>query len=134
MTEKEAQKGLSSLEKRFEKCWREIFGDEVDFIRQAKPFPPALLPGNKRKSAFVYDYQCGKVLVECQGGVFGKTLKPGKNTYIRMMGHNSPKGLTRDHMKANKASVNGFYPFFISEKLVTEYHMHQLMRLIQVYG
>ena len=133
-TEKEAMKDLSSLEKRFEKLWTSIFQDDLTFIRQSCPFGLQKLPGNTKRSISWYDYQCGKVLIECQGGVFGRILKHGKVPYVRMMGHNSPKGLTKDHLKSNLAVQHQYFPFFLSEKLMDEENMHLLMRAITKNG
>lgn len=124
---------LSRLEKRFEHQWDLLF-PEITWQRQVKPIPAQLLPGNKKKSTFVYDYQCGKVLLEVQGAVFGQVKKIGGTPYIRMMGHNSPKGITRDHIKANLATLNGFTPVYLSEKLMTETHLHWIARIIETRG
>lgn len=134
MEEETALKSLSDLELRFERLWSEVFGDEVTMIRQACPFGLQKLPGNSKRSRSWYDYQCGRVLIECQGGIFGRILKYKRIPYVRMMGHNSPEGLTKDHKKSNLACENGYFPFFISEKLLTEQNMHVLMRTITSHG
>lgn len=120
---------LSTLEKRFEVFWDRLF-PETEWIRQAKPLPRLQLPGRSNPTRMRFDYQCGKVLVECQGAVFGRIIKYRAQPYVLMRGHNSPKGLTDDHLKANHAAAHGFLLFYISEKTLVEGTLHQIQRTI----
>ena len=75
---------MSELEEEFAQQLRLA---KIPFLREVMP-----IPGRK----FRWDFQIKDLLVEVQGGIWGKG------------GHSTGKGITRDMNKLNLATLHGF--------------------------
>lgn len=90
----------SNLELKFEELWLTLY-PSIDLINEFKPVP-------KRRFRADYAHINSKVLIEINGGTWGKG------------GHSSGGGIERDYIKNNLCLYYGYVTFQLSNKMITE--------------